>query len=384
MYDFIIKNGLLFDASLDAPKAGDLYIKGGRLVAPGSHGPDEAAEIIDAAGKYVVPGLIDPHVHVHYDGNADPHADLLCPPSGVTVAVDGGSVGWRNYPLFAKLNQLRYVTTVKSFLHVSPFGVLNRAPGETHDPAMFDEEAILGLLAEYPHDIVGLKFRLDSATLGEKGLAPFRRAQEIADKAKAMGLPSVIDVHCANLPASVDVREILDMMRPGDIFAHFCQNRGQTIFTGDGHVISEAKRARERGVLFDSCHGRTMWSFGNLRKALDDGFPPDLIGSDIVRGALFVRPGFSLLHAMNLWLNVGFEPTAILKTVTANPARALGLDGEFGLLAPGRRADVAVLDIIDTPIRLFDCFGEEIKPSRAFVPLMTVNKGEIVFRQTFF
>ncbi len=384
MYDFIIRNGLVMDFSTNTIGSEDLYVKGGKIVPKGSHGPDLAVEILDASGKYVVPGLIDAHIHVHYDGSGDAHADIICPSSGVTLAIDGGSTGWRNYPLFDKLNPLRYVTSVKSFLHLSPFGVLDHSPAESHDPEQFDEEVILSLLETYGDNIVGLKVRLDRSTLGGFGLAPLKRGLEIADKANALGRRCVVDAHCANLPESVDVRDILAMLRPGDIFVHAYQNRGQTLFDDRGRILEDAKRARDRGVLFDSSHGRIHWSLDNMRKALADGFPPDIISSDIVRPSVYTRPGFSLLHAMGLWLNVGMDPVEILKAVTWNPARILGLAGEFGVLKAGGRADIAVLDIIDTPVRLFDRFGGEIQPSKAFVPLMTLNKGEMVFRQTYF
>jgi N-acyl-D-aspartate/D-glutamate deacylase len=66
-YDVIIREGLWFDGTGAAPQTRTLGIRDG-VVATVSAGPlDETGcpEVIDAAGKWIVPGFID--VHTHYD-----------------------------------------------------------------------------------------------------------------------------------------------------------------------------------------------------------------------------------------------------------------------------------------------------------------------------
>lgn len=66
-YDVIIRDGLWFDGTGTAPQTRTLGIRDG-IVAAVSSGPlDETGcpEVIDAAGKWIVPGFID--VHTHYD-----------------------------------------------------------------------------------------------------------------------------------------------------------------------------------------------------------------------------------------------------------------------------------------------------------------------------
>ena len=41
----------------------DIYVKDGKIASIGKQNM-KAAEVIDAAGKYVIPGIIDPHVHM--------------------------------------------------------------------------------------------------------------------------------------------------------------------------------------------------------------------------------------------------------------------------------------------------------------------------------
>ncbi len=66
-YDVIVRNGLWFDGTGAAPQVRSLGIRDG-IVAEVSAAPlDETGcpDVIDAAGKWIVPGFID--VHTHYD-----------------------------------------------------------------------------------------------------------------------------------------------------------------------------------------------------------------------------------------------------------------------------------------------------------------------------
>src|SRR5688572_4155852 len=89
-FDTVIKNGLLFDGTGAPGALRDLGIRGGRVVAVSERPLDEegCGQVIDAAGKWVMPGFID--IHTHYD------AEVLAAPAlgesvrhGVTTVVFG-------------------------------------------------------------------------------------------------------------------------------------------------------------------------------------------------------------------------------------------------------------------------------------------------------
>ena len=65
----LIKNGRVYDAVSDAPYIGDIRIEGGRIAAigPGLEVP-EGAEVVDASGLNVYPGLVEAHGHIGLDG----------------------------------------------------------------------------------------------------------------------------------------------------------------------------------------------------------------------------------------------------------------------------------------------------------------------------
>ena len=89
-FDIIIKNGLYFDGAGADAKILSLGLKDGRVVKVGLDDSDlsQACKVIDAEGKWVMPGFLD--THTHYD------AELLVTPSlsesvrhGVTTALVG-------------------------------------------------------------------------------------------------------------------------------------------------------------------------------------------------------------------------------------------------------------------------------------------------------
>lgn len=62
MYDLIIKNGMIVDGLGNESYQADLAIQDGRIVKIG-HFDERAKKVIDAKGRYVTPGFIDPHSH---------------------------------------------------------------------------------------------------------------------------------------------------------------------------------------------------------------------------------------------------------------------------------------------------------------------------------
>ncbi|HTP96002.1 MAG TPA: hypothetical protein VMK05_09135, partial [Burkholderiales bacterium] len=66
----VIRNGTLIDGSGKAPVRNDaLVIEGNRIKSVGRLPPElqlDAAEVIDATGQWIMPGLIDAHCHLSY------------------------------------------------------------------------------------------------------------------------------------------------------------------------------------------------------------------------------------------------------------------------------------------------------------------------------
>ncbi|MGI6029184.1 MAG: dihydroorotase [Candidatus Heteroscillospira sp.] len=90
MLDKLLINGTI--VTKDSRFAGNVGIKGEKIsciLAPDEK--PEAAEVIDLQGKYLIPGMIDAHVHFEDPGHTDredmPHGSAACAVGGVTTVV---------------------------------------------------------------------------------------------------------------------------------------------------------------------------------------------------------------------------------------------------------------------------------------------------------
>lgn len=88
MLDIVIRNARIVDGSGLPAFRGDVAIAGGRLVQVGGHVAGSGRHEVDAAGRVVAPGFIDPHTHFDaqllFDGQAKPALE-----HGVTTVVHG-------------------------------------------------------------------------------------------------------------------------------------------------------------------------------------------------------------------------------------------------------------------------------------------------------
>lgn len=93
--DLLIRGGTVYTGS-DAPFVGDVAIRGDRISQVGRHLTVQAKRVIDASGKIVAPGFIDPHTHMGGDLASDDPAKRLIPAflmQGVTTAFIGNDGG---------------------------------------------------------------------------------------------------------------------------------------------------------------------------------------------------------------------------------------------------------------------------------------------------
>jgi dihydroorotase len=378
---FCIKNGRVIDPAREIDRIEDLYVHNSRIVASSDIGSSQSGEFeaIDASDCLVLPGLIDFHIHVnHYHTDFGIQPDAMTFPNGVTSVVDPGSTGPSNFEGFYKHVICASDTTIKSFVNVAAMGVSTTCYVENLDPAFYDIPHLEYIFERYSENILGLKLRVGKLHSGELGLKPLVATREIARR-----LNTTMCVHVV-YPES-PYEEILSYFDKGDILCHCFQSKGpHNIFDETGKIENAVWQARERGVIFDAAYGRTIHNYALILRALNEGFMPDIISTDLTRQGIYVRRPYSLLYVLASFLAMGMPLIEIFRAVTITPARLMRMEGQIGTLAPGALADVSILNLREKNVTFTDEFGNTITGKHFFIPQMTIKAGKIVFRQVDF
>src|SRR6201981_1831107 len=191
-YDLIIKGGRVIDPSLGLDAVRDVAIAKGKIVAVEASIAGDAAETIDAGGKFVVPGLID--IHTHAGRSKDGPTMLL--QDGVTGWVDAGSGGADNIDQIAAV--ARSAPQIgRALVNIARTGVASG--GELHDLSKANVALAQGAIARHRDVVVGVKARLSNNVAGANDLEALRRAQAAAAP--------------FNLPVMIHVRQNYSPMR---------------------------------------------------------------------------------------------------------------------------------------------------------------------------
>jgi imidazolonepropionase-like amidohydrolase len=87
--EFVIKNATLLTTTHGKIEHGSIYVKDGKIVAFGATvNAPTSASVIDVDGKYVTPGIIDPHSHMALDGDVNEATSPVVPQMMMKDAFD--------------------------------------------------------------------------------------------------------------------------------------------------------------------------------------------------------------------------------------------------------------------------------------------------------
>jgi dihydroorotase len=370
--DCVIVGGHVIDPLHGIDAVCDIGVHDGRIAALAPSLPRPPGAVLhDAAGAIVVPGLIDLHTHVYWKATSygvDP--DRIARRSLVATLVDAGSAGAGNVEGLRDFVIAKATARVLAFLNISFPGIFafdrGIMVGEASRLDLLDVDRCVEAARRHAHTVVGIKVRLGGAVSGEVGLQALERALAAAGKAE---LPLMC--HVGRPPPTY--AEIVDRLRPGDILTHCFRPSPNAPVDDSRKVLPALRRARTRGVLFDIGHGMGAFGFDSAEAAIADGFPPDIVSSDV--HALSVDgPAFDLLHTMNKLLNCGVPLPALVRMVTTAPALAMRRP-DLSHLGIGAPADLALLRVADVPLRFTDAAGVQREGVRLLKPLGQLREG---------
>lgn len=358
MDKILIKGGLLHTMQ-DADEqvfTGDVLVENGKIVNVAASIEAADATVIDARGLHVLPGLIDAHSHIglfdfNHDKSVDDANEMTDP---VSAAMDA------RYGMNPKARELKvaYEHGITSMLFTPGSGdVFCGQPfvAKTYGDNIFDmtvkaPAAVKIALGGNPKNTFGDLKRLPMTRMGVAHVLwdTFRRAKTYLDN-KNNGVEQDYDAHLeaiipalrGEIPCKIHCTQY-DMLTAIEVAKAFGVKFSLEHAWGASDYLDEII---ESGC--DICYGpiATYRSPGERRKVdveavkmLDDRGANVAIITDSP-----ILSEESLYHHMGEAVREGVEPERVLRMVTINPARQLGLEQRLGNLAPGRDADIILV-----------------------------------------
>ena len=384
-YDILIQGGHVIDPANNVDGLADVAVVGGKIAAVGQNlQASDAKMVMDAKGAYVTPGILDIHAHVYPPYPVPPHAlpsiepDVHLLRAGVTTAVDVGTTGWRDFPTFRESVIERAHVRVLAMINIASGGMVDMRTEQ--NPKEMQPKVVAELAKAYPDIVVGVKAAHYWGGWG--GGHPFdaehpawASTDRTVEAAALAGIPAMIDFQ-PNLPESSYQDLILKHMRPGDIHTHVFARQFPTV-NKHGKVLEHMWKARERGVLFDVGHGGGSFWFRNAKPALDDGFPPDTISTDIHYSSILYA-GIDNLQMMSKFLCMGMGLTEVVARSTNIAAQAIRRP-ELGNLSVGGCADIAILKLHQGQFTYVDCGKAKLTGTQRLECLSTIRAGEVLY-----
>jgi dihydroorotase len=377
-YDLLLTDGEVLDPASGLKGRMDVGVAGGKIVAVGPNLPrKEARRTVSAKGRLVTPGLVDIHAHVFVNAHdMGGHTDHFCRQSGVTTLCDAGSTGSANFAGLRHVLDTAVHTRVRAFVNLSAIGITGTSRGGelSHFPYA-DPEGCARTISENPDLAIGVKLRYGPNLVWEYTTEPVKLARKTA---ATCGVPLMIHITDSPIP----LPDILAEMAPGDIITHCYHGRAHGIMGQEKQfLLKEVVEAQRHGIIFDCAHGRNHFSFRMIEKALDQGFLPDTISTDLTFTSATYGPVWDLLTTMSKLLHFGMSLDDLVARATAAPAKILGYEGTVGTLKPGANADIAVLELRDGNFELKDSEGSTITAKRRLIAQMTLRDGRVCYER---
>jgi dihydroorotase len=402
-FDVVLEGGRVIDPASGTDGIRDLGVTDGRIVAVMAPGAVwTSTSRIDCRGRLVLPGLIDTHAHVyqHVTGRFGLEPDMCGVDSGVTTLVDQGGPSCMTLPGFRHYVVEPSASNVVAFLSAYLVGGLEgHYYPELYRPECVDVDATVRAAKDNADLVRGIKAHAEIGGFSRWGVDVMTLAAEIG---RQTALP--VYIHFGQLwppaesGAAIDpdsvFAEVVNLLKPGDVLAHpFSRHPGGFVsVTGRLHPL--VGEALARGAKVDVGHG-SHFSFRVARLVLEAGIVPDTLGADMhgyntrvpkPRGTPDAHPDpemhmffgaarFSLVRAMTSMVALGVPLERVVPMVTTHAAAMLGLSDSLGSLAPGRVADISVLDDLRGRWTLRDNEGTEVVAERLFAPAFCLRSG---------
>jgi imidazolonepropionase-like amidohydrolase len=409
--NLVIRNARLFDPrDLSVTPATSVVVSGERVIRVGPDAdvkPPANAEIIDAKGRFLMPGLWDNHQHFSDNDGA------LGLATGVTSARDMGN---DTDPFLQRI--ARFDNGSELGPRVLKAGIIDGTgefAGPTKMRADTAEQAIQDVDWYADHGYVQIKIyssikpelvpiiadHAHARGLRVSGHVPaFMSARQFveggADEIQHLNFivlnflfPDVKETrnrdrfikvaeHANEFPPEKpEVREFINFLRERHTVLDPTINVFEALFCGDPSTITpgleeivprfppQVRRAMRSGALEvppdkQAAYHEAFPAMLRLLKAIHDAGVTIIPGTDALTG-------YTLHHELELYTRAGIAPAEVLRMATWTPALVMGVDKDRGVIAPGKLADMILVD------------GDPTKNMRDITKITTVIKGGKVY-----
>ena len=399
----VLHNGTVIDG--DVRGNVDIVVDGERIARVGECAHPAGARVIDATGKYVLPGFIDMHVHLfehgrdekgeiaaRYDRGEIERMLRLLLDHGVTTVRDPGSETEAAVTLRRMLEERKVVGprlfTAGRIINASAFNPEPFMPVRTADDVRreirWQAAAGVDFIKVYASMTPELlKVAIDEAhahklpVIGHLHMTTWTEAAKLGIDAIAHGAPWApeylpADKREAYQPslfaraywlehidlASPVFRELTDALVRGGVSIDPTLIAYHTKFFGN-----DRRWLENRDNALVSARMLAGWKVGNFTKewtaeqyaTAQKAWPKQLALTKLLfdRGVLltvgtdtptaWIVPGAALHSEMEILVSAGIPPAEVLRMATRNAARSLRRERDLGTIAPGAFADLVVL-----------------------------------------
>ena len=318
--DLIIQNGTIVDVfSLETFEA-DVAIKDGYIVGIGTY--PNGKQVVDASGKYVMPGFIDGHIHIE--------STMVTPSEFSRALIKHG------------------VTTVVT----DPHEIANVVGTIGIDFMLEDAaNADMDILMKLPSCVPATPFEQNGATLTAGDLRPYLLHPTVIGLAEVMDYPSVlnanpdmlekiqmtigagleVDGHAAGLPdTALNVYSVAGIRN--DHEAVTAEEAIARVRRGIHVLVREGSAAKDLLALLPAINERNSRRFSFCT---DDKHLDELAEEGTVN------------YAAQLAIQQGLDPLIGIQMTTLNNAVCHGIHDK-GAIAPGYLADILITDSLET------------------------------------
>ena len=315
--DLVIRNVKLLDVITGAVTTTDIAIVGDRIV--GTHASYDGKTVIDGSGRFAVPGFIDTHLHIESSLVTPLEFDRCVLPHGVTTVICDPH----------EIANVLGAEGISYFLDCA-------------------ERTVMDIRVNLSSCVPATGFETSGAQLEIADLEPFRAHPQVIGLAEMMNFPGVLN-------ADPGIIAKLAAFQGGHIDGHAPLLLG-TALNGylsaairTDHEATSAAEAREKlakGMAILIREGSVSKDLKALAEVLDENTSSFVALCTDDRNPLDIAEEGHLDSSIRRLIAMGRPLHHVYRAASHSAARIFGLK-DRGLVAPGWRADIALLDSLE-------------------------------------